>query len=30
LKGVDHFQSTRDFACIDAALEFVEAAPGFG
>jgi pimeloyl-ACP methyl ester carboxylesterase len=30
LKGVDHFQSTRDFACIDAALEFVEAAPGYG
>jgi pimeloyl-ACP methyl ester carboxylesterase len=29
LKGVDHFQSTRDFACIDAALEFVEAAPGY-
>jgi pimeloyl-ACP methyl ester carboxylesterase len=30
LKGVDHFQSTRDFACIDAALEFVGAAPAYG
>jgi pimeloyl-ACP methyl ester carboxylesterase len=30
LKGIDHFQATRDFACIDAALEFVEAAPGYG
>ena len=27
LRGVDHFQTPREFACIDAALEFVEAAP---
>jgi len=27
LRGVDHFQSSREFACIDAALEFVDAAP---
>jgi pimeloyl-ACP methyl ester carboxylesterase len=27
LRGVDHFQSPRDFACIDAALEFIGAAP---
>jgi pimeloyl-ACP methyl ester carboxylesterase len=27
LRGIDHFQSPRDFACIDAALEFVDAAP---
>ena len=25
LKGVDHFRATSEFACIDAALEFVEA-----
>jgi pimeloyl-ACP methyl ester carboxylesterase len=25
LKGVDHFRVTSDFACIDAALEFIEA-----
>ena len=25
LKGVDHFRVTSEFACIDAALEFVEA-----
>src|SRR4029077_17649142 len=28
LKGVDHFRSPIEFACIDAALEFVEAVPG--
>ena len=28
LKGIDHFRATSDFACIDAALEFVEAVPG--
>jgi pimeloyl-ACP methyl ester carboxylesterase len=27
LRGVDHFQATREFACIDAALEFIDAAP---
>ena len=27
LRGVDHFQTTREFACIDAALEFIEAVP---
>jgi pimeloyl-ACP methyl ester carboxylesterase len=27
LRGVDHFQSPRDFGCIDAALEFIDAAP---
>ena len=27
LKGIDHFRATSDFACIDAALEFVDAAP---
>jgi pimeloyl-ACP methyl ester carboxylesterase len=27
LRGIDHFRATSDFACIDAALEFVEAAP---
>jgi pimeloyl-ACP methyl ester carboxylesterase len=27
LRGIDHFQSTRDFACLDAALEFIGAAP---
>ena len=27
LRGVDHFQTTREFACIDATLEFVEAVP---
>jgi pimeloyl-ACP methyl ester carboxylesterase len=27
LRGIDHFQSPRDFACIDAALDFVGAAP---
>ena len=27
LRGIDHFQSTRDFACIDAALEFIDAVP---
>jgi pimeloyl-ACP methyl ester carboxylesterase len=27
LRGVDHFQTPREFACIDAALEFVEAVP---
>jgi pimeloyl-ACP methyl ester carboxylesterase len=25
LKGIDHFRATSEFACIDAALEFVEA-----
>ena len=25
LKGVDHFRTPSEFACIDAALEFVEA-----
>jgi pimeloyl-ACP methyl ester carboxylesterase len=24
LPGVDHFQATRDFRCIDAALEFLD------
>ena len=28
LRGIDHFQSPRDFACIDAALDFIGAAPG--
>ncbi len=28
LRGIDHFQSSRDFACIDAALDFIGAAPG--
>jgi len=27
LRGLDHFQSVRDFGCIDAALEFLDAAP---
>ncbi len=27
LPGIDHFRATSDFACIDAALEFVEAIP---
>jgi pimeloyl-ACP methyl ester carboxylesterase len=27
LKGIDHFQSPRDFGCIDAALNFIDAAP---
>jgi pimeloyl-ACP methyl ester carboxylesterase len=27
LHGIDHFRATSDFACIDAALEFVEAVP---
>jgi pimeloyl-ACP methyl ester carboxylesterase len=27
LRGVDHFQTPREFACIDSALEFVEAVP---
>ena len=27
LRGIDHFQSPRDFACIDAALDFIGAAP---
>ena len=27
LPGIDHFRATSDFACIDAALEFVEAVP---
>ncbi|MCU1426158.1 MAG: putative hydrolase, partial [Actinomycetia bacterium] len=27
LAGVDHFRAPREFACIDAALEFVEAVP---
>ena len=27
LRGIDHFQSTRDFTCIDAALEFIDAIP---
>ena len=27
LRGIDHFQSSRDFACIDAALDFIGAAP---
>jgi pimeloyl-ACP methyl ester carboxylesterase len=27
LRGVDHFQSVREFACIDAALDFIGAAP---
>jgi pimeloyl-ACP methyl ester carboxylesterase len=27
LRGVDHFRATSEFGCIDAALEFVEAAP---
>jgi pimeloyl-ACP methyl ester carboxylesterase len=27
LRGIDHFQSTRDFTCIDAALEFIDAVP---
>jgi pimeloyl-ACP methyl ester carboxylesterase len=27
LKGIDHFRATSDFACIDAALEFVDGAP---
>jgi pimeloyl-ACP methyl ester carboxylesterase len=27
LRGADHFQSTREFACLDAALAFIGAAP---
>jgi pimeloyl-ACP methyl ester carboxylesterase len=27
LRGIDHFRSTSDFGCIDAALEFVDAIP---
>jgi pimeloyl-ACP methyl ester carboxylesterase len=27
LRGIDHFQSSREFACIDAALEFLDAVP---
>jgi pimeloyl-ACP methyl ester carboxylesterase len=27
LPGIDHFRAPREFACIDAALEFIEAAP---
>ncbi len=27
LRGVDHFRATSEFACIDAALEFIDAAP---
>ena len=27
LRGIDHFQSPREFGCIDAALEFIDAVP---
>jgi hypothetical protein len=27
LPGIDHFRVTSEFACIDAALEFIGAAP---